>query len=142
MSSGGEEGVTCSSCLVVPVGPCSPELSDPLPTLCRMHSCVRDGEQALKTYRGAAGDKQPAGAVQGLLGAVFVHEAVSKMGGTGFVGVGRCPAGTDGSEIAAWYLSKYSYRGLAPVSGQQGELDMLSAHTNKEAVKYFVIFFF
>lgn len=48
MSSGGEEGVTCSSCLVVPVGPCSPELSDPLPTLCRMHSCVRDGEQALK----------------------------------------------------------------------------------------------
>lgn len=88
------------------------------------------------------GQTEPAGAVQGLLGAVFVHEAVSKMGGTGFVGVGRCPAGTDGSEIAAWYLSKYSYRGLAPVSGQQGELDMLGAHTNKEAVKYFVIFFF
>lgn len=58
MSSGGEEGVSCSSCSVVPVGQCSPELSDPLPTLCRMHSCVRDGEQALKTYRGAAGDKQ------------------------------------------------------------------------------------
>lgn len=79
--------------------------------------------------------------MQGLLGAVFVHEAVSKMGGTGFVGVGRCPAETDGSEIATWYLSKYSYRGLALVSGQQCELDMLRAHTNKEAVKYFEIFF-
>ena len=40
-------------------------------------------------------------------------EVVSRMGGTGFAGVGHCPAETDGSARAAWCLSKYCYLGLA-----------------------------
>lgn len=69
-------------------------------------------------------------------------KVVSEMGGTGFVGVGRCPAETDGSAMATSYLSKYSYLGLALASGQECELDTLLAHKNKEAVKYIVIFIF
>lgn len=57
------------------------------------------------------------------------------MGGTGFVGVGHCPAETDGSAMATQYLSKYCYLGLALAFGQECQLDTLCVHGNKEGAK-------
>jgi len=50
----GGKGVTCRSCSAVPVDEHSPELMDPVLSLARIHSWVRNGEQALKIYCGAA----------------------------------------------------------------------------------------
>lgn len=77
-----------------------------------------------------------------LLGLCLYVEVVSKMGGTGFVGVGHCPAEPDGSAMATYYLSKCCYLGLALPSGEECELDTLLTHENKEAVKHIVIFIY
>lgn len=142
VNNDGEKGVTCNSCSVVPVDQCSPEPRDPLLTLARMPSCVRNGEQALKTYRDAAEDKQNLLMLcRGYSELCLYTRLLAKW-------VGQALLGWDAAQLKQMGVKQplgISQNTLIGVQlqflGSSVSLICFRAHTNKEAVKCFVIFF-